>query len=99
MWWHHVEAFSDYNILVNYWWISSLAIAGAPRDALIHAILSVRDLPPRQREAWKKIFDYYVFSADEKTYEHIPESGRGCLLPLNEATAQVLLSEMMKRLG
>lgn len=99
MWWHHVEAFSAFNILVNYWWVGSLANAGAPRDALLHAILSVRDLPERQRAAWKKVFDYYVFSADESVHEHIPEAGRGCLGPLNEETALALRKEVIKRLS
>lgn len=99
MWWHHVEAFSAYNILINYWWISGKVHATGPRPALMHGMLAIRDLPERQRAAWKTLFDYYVFSADERTYEHIPESGRGCLAPLNEATAKVLLDEMMKRLS
>lgn len=98
LWWHHVEAFSSFNILVNYWWISSLANSGAPRDALMHAILSVRDLPKRQREAWKKIFDHYVFSADESVVEHIPEAGRGWLAPLDEASALSLREEIIRRL-
>jgi hypothetical protein len=99
MWWHHVEAFSAFNILVNYWWISSLGNSGAPRDALMHAILSVRDLPEHQRAHWKKVFDHYVFSADETVYEHIPEAGRGCLAPLDEAAAKTLRENVLKRLS
>lgn len=98
MWWHHVEAFSPYNILVNYWWITSKANGGSPRDALIHAMLAVRDLPERQRKAWKKIFDHYVFEADESLVDHIPEPGRGCLAPLDEKTALALREELIKRL-
>lgn len=99
MWWHHVESFATFNILVNYWWISSLANAGAPRDALMHAILSVRDLPPRQREAWKKVFDYYVFSADESAYEHLPEAARGWLGPFDEESAGALRDQIIKRMS
>lgn len=99
MWWHHVEAFSPYNILVNFWWIRSLANAGAPRDALLHALLAVRDLPERQRAAWKKVFDYYVFDADAKVFEHIPEAGRGWLNPLDEESALVLRQEIIRRLS
>ena len=98
MWWHHVEAFSPYNILVNYWWITSKANGGSPKDALMHAMLAVRDLPERQRDAWKKIFDHYVFEADESLVEHIPEPGRGCLAPLDEKTALALREELLKRL-
>lgn len=98
MWWHHVEAFSPFNILVNYWWTNLAAGMGAPTPVLLHGMLAIRDLPERQRKAWKKLFDYYVFSADETVYEHIPEQGRGCLAPLDEASAQVLREELMKRL-
>jgi len=99
MWWHHVEAFSAFNILVNYWWISSAVHMDSPRTALLHGILAMRDLPERQRAAWKKMFDYYVFEADEKVYEHIPEAGRGCLAPLDEASAASLRDEVVKRLS
>ena len=99
MWWHHVEAFSPFNILVNYWWVSSSVHMNSPRTALLHGMLAMRDLPERQRAAWKKMFDYYVFDADEKVYEHIPEAGRGCLAPLDEASAKALEEEVIKRLG
>lgn len=45
MWWHHVEALTDFNVLVNYWWSSVPAYMGSPMDALNHAILCIRDLP------------------------------------------------------
>jgi len=96
MWWHHVESFSAYNILVNYWWTST---PSSPSAALMHGILALRDLPERQRAAWKGLFDYYVFSADDSVFEHIPEAGRGCLAPLDESTSKTLRDEMMKRLG
>jgi hypothetical protein len=48
----------------------------------------VRDLPPRQREAWRTLFDHYVFDADESVYAHIPEPGRGCLAPLDDTAAR-----------
>ncbi len=101
MWWHHVESFSSYNILVNYWWTgeSTSVSLSSPSAALMHGILALRDLPERQRAAWKKLFDYYVFSADSSVYEHIPEAGRGCLAPLDESSAKTLRDEMMKRLG
>jgi len=101
MWWHHVESFSPYNILVNYWWTGegTSVTLSSPSAALMHGILALRDLPERQRAAWKKLFDYYVFSADSSVYEHIPEAGRGCLAPLDESSAKTLRDEMMKRLG
>ena len=79
--------------------LSSSIHMNSPRTALLHGMLAMRDLPERQRAAWKKMFDYYVFDADEKVYEHIPEAGRGCLAPLDEASAKALEEEVIKRLG
>jgi hypothetical protein len=99
MWWHHVESLDPFNLLVNYWWTTSLPEAGGPTPALMHAILALRDLPQRQRAAWRALFDHYVFNADESVYEHIPEPGRGCLAPLDDAAARRLRAELMNRLG
>jgi len=97
MWWHHVESLSDFNLLVNYWWCNTPPSMGSPMTALMHAILSVRDIPERQRTAWKHLFDHYVFAADESVYDHIPESGRGCLSPLDEHAARQLRAELLNR--
>jgi hypothetical protein len=99
MWWHHVESFESFNLMVNYWWCVSPPAMGAPTTALMHAILSLRDLPQRQRQAWRTLFDHYVFDADESVYEHIPEAGRGCLAPLTDASARILRAEILKRLN
>ena len=98
-WWHHVESLSSFNMLVNYWWCSTPAIMGAPMDALMHAILSIREIPKPQREIWKTLFDHYVFSADESVYAHIPESGRGCLAPMDYASASKLRADINSKLN
>lgn len=99
MWWHHVESLESFNLLVNYWWCDSLPAMGAPTAALMHAILALRDLPERQRSAWKGLFEHYVFDADESVYAHIPEAGRGCLAPLDESAARRLRAELINRLN
>lgn len=99
MWWHHVESLSPFNLLVNYWWCDSPPVMGSPTSALMHAILSLRDLSPRQRNAWRTLFEHYVFSADESVYAHIPEPGRGCLAPLDDAAARRLRAGLINRLN
>ena len=71
---------------------------GAPTTALLSAILAIRELPRRQREIWKHLFDRYVFSADESVCEHIPPAGRGCLAPLDEKSARKLRADLAARM-
>lgn len=99
MWWHHVEATAPFNVLVNYWWCTSPAAMGSPSDALLHAMLALRDLPERQREAWRGLFDHYVFDADEDVHAHIPDPGKGYLAALDEATARRLRADLRNRLN
>lgn len=97
MWWHHVEALSDFNILINYWWRQVPMHMGVPGDALNHALLSIKDLPPAQREAWKLIFDQYVFSPKE--HGHIPQHAKGVLDIIDENKARKLRAMLLNKLN
>jgi Cupin-like domain len=99
MWWHHVEALSGFNVLVNYWWRQSPEHMDTPMNALMMAMASVRDLPAEQRQAWQHHFDHYVFGADANTAGHIPPSARGSLLPLDPDAARVLRARLLKSLN
>jgi hypothetical protein len=59
LWWHQVESFGNLNILVNYWWRDVPSFMGNPMDALMHSILSIRDLPEHQKENWALCFQKY----------------------------------------
>lgn len=97
MWWHHVEGLSDFNILVNYWWRQVDNFVGAPADALLHGILSIRELPAEQRQYWQEIFDYYVFNPVEQS--HIPQHKMGILDPLNSDLSRTLRSMLINKLN
>lgn len=99
MWWHYVESLDSFNVLVNYWWRKSPAWMGPPVDVLMHALLTIRDLPEAQRRAWKGIFDKYVFNGDEEFVAHIPEHRRGVLSPLDERRARELRARLLNRLN
>ncbi len=79
MWWHHVESLDSLNILVNYWMSDYAQSHGNAIDAMYHAILAIRELPEKQRNAWKMMFDRYVFDFDEETIKHIPDHAKGVL--------------------
>jgi hypothetical protein len=91
LWWHHVQSLDKCNALVNYWWRESIGAAGKASSALnplLQAILDLRHLPPAQREAWRRIFDHYVFTPDEDVAAHIPQARRGVLGPISPQLAQ-----------
>jgi hypothetical protein len=99
LWWHHVEALDAFNVLVNYWWRQSPAWMDTPANVLMHALLSLRDLPRVQRDAWLEIFRHYVFEANETTTAHIPEASRGILSPIDDEAARELRAFLLNRLN
>ncbi|NJC32113.1 hypothetical protein GGR79_003666 [Xanthomonas arboricola] len=99
MWWHHVEALTPFNVLVNFWWRQSPAYMDSPMNALMLALLTLRDLPAEQRAIWRDVFDHYVFDADADTAAHMPESARGVLAPMDEARARSLRARLLQRLN
>src|SRR5690606_33141993 len=65
--------------LANYWWNDAQADLGSPFDALLHAILAIRDMPPNQRAAWKVMFEHYAFGENGDPVGHLPPEARGAL--------------------
>ncbi|MCA1197945.1 cupin-like domain-containing protein [Sphingomonas sp. R647] len=99
MWYHHVEGLEPFNILLNYWWRETSAWLGTPQDALNHALLAIRDLPPAQKAHWRDLFDYYVFDNDDAVAAHIPEGGRSILDPLTPETASRIRTYLLRQLS
>jgi hypothetical protein len=99
MWWHHVEALDAFNVMINYWWNVSPAFVDTPMTTLLHGILSLRDRPDQEKQAWRALFDYYVFGDPELPASHLPEHARGALAPLDETSARRLRAELLQRLN
>ena len=99
MWYHHVAALDEFNVLVNYWWRDTAPWLGDPEQALLHAMLAVRDLPEVAREKWKVLFDHYVFSGGAEAAAHLPDGKGGVLEPLNPETARRLRAYLLRSLS
>lgn len=99
LWWHHVEALSPFNTLINYWWSTSPKFIPSPMNALYHALWSLRDRPEREKRAWKNIFDYYVFGPSERAGEHLPEQARGALGPMDDSHARRIRAMLLSNLN
>ncbi len=79
-WWHHVESLTPLNGLVNYWWNDAPRL-GSPYGVLLHAALTLRDLPADQREVWRTMFEHLVFTDPEQALAHLTPQQRGLLGP------------------
>jgi len=99
MWWHHVEALDAFNVLINYWWTRTPAYLGAPVGALMQALLSLRELPPPQRTAWRRMLEHFVFDADSGAMAHVPEARRGVLGGVDESRARALRAMLLNQLN
>jgi hypothetical protein len=77
MWWHHVESRETFNVLVNYWWDDAPPWNGSPFEALLHALMSIRALPPERRAIWRTVFDHYIFQTGGDPVAHLTPAQRG----------------------
>lgn len=99
MWWHHVQGLERFNILVNFWWREAKSYMGPPGDVLLHALLNLRELPQAQREAWRALFEYYVFGPRERATDHVPAHRRGALGELDDETARRIRASLRNNLN
>ncbi|MFZ1366288.1 cupin-like domain-containing protein [Sphingorhabdus sp.] len=98
-WYHHVEALDPLNILINYWWNDALKDGGSPWDAMLHAIMAIRQLPAEQRRAWRANFDHYVFLENGDPGEHLPDFARGILKSSKPEDIDSMRSQLLKALS
>jgi hypothetical protein len=99
LWWHHVEALDAFNAMINYWWRPAPAFLDSPNNALLHALLSLRDRSEPEKRAWREIFDYYVFGPADEAGKHLPEVARGNLGAMNDSKARRLRAFLLDRLN
>jgi hypothetical protein len=79
LWWHQVESTAPFNGLVNYWWDGFSAGPDAPYTSLLLAMIAISERPPQERQAWKALFDHYVFRTDGHPLAHLPVERHGLL--------------------
>jgi len=98
IWWHHVRALDRFNVLVNYWW--AYDSSATPFVALVHALMSVRDLPREQKQAWRAWFDHLVFGDDaEGAASHLPDHAKGVMGPASRERTEKIRHYLLTSLG
>lgn len=79
LWWHGVASLDELGAMVNFWWRDGEPPLLTPLNALYHAAITMKDLPPNEREAWRALFDFYIFQDHGEPAAHLPEDARGIL--------------------
>lgn len=98
MWFHHVEGLAPVNLLINAWWRQTPAHVDSPLTTLQLALLTLRDLPEKERRIWQHHFQHFVFGADAHTWEHLPPAARGLLGPIDETLSRQARAQLLQQL-
>jgi len=98
LWVHHAESLDAFGLMMNFWWQSWPAQPMTPYLTMLHALLTVRDLPPAVREGWREIFDLYVFQSHGDPMAHVPEAARGAYGRMTPERAGALVLQLQQTL-
>lgn len=101
LWWHHVQARTSFNLLVNYWWggsVGSAAKAASPYSALLHALLALNGCSSTERQQWQALFNYFVFHEDADNFSHIPPQTPAVQREVNSKDQQAILTWLLQEL-
>lgn len=98
LWWHGVESLSDFNVLVNYWWSSGYG-PDDPFSTFLHGLLTIKNLPEREKEAWKTLFDYFIFQSEvDDPMGHLPEHLQGVLGKVTPQRYRLIKNHFMSKI-
>lgn len=79
LWWHAVASLDELGAMINFWWRDAEPPLLTPLNALYHAVITMKNLPPNELAAWRVMFDHYVFGDHGDPAGHLPERARGIL--------------------
>lgn len=79
LWWHAVASLDELGAMINFWWRDAEPPLLTPLNALYHAVITMKNLPPNELAAWRVMFDHYVFGDHGDPAGHLPEQARGIL--------------------
>jgi len=101
LWWHNVESLEKVNALMNYWWNGSSGPKSASPsaiDSLNIALLAMRDLSQKQKEAWRCMFDHYLFNQELDPSSYIPDHPQHLLGDLSTEDIRMIKDFFAKKL-
>jgi hypothetical protein len=98
LWVHHAESHDPFGLMMNFWWHEAPAYLQSPFTTMLHALLTVRDLPPAEREGWRALFDLYIFGTEGDPMAHIPPEARGLFGQMTPARARQIAAHLQRSL-
>lgn len=101
LWWHHVESLEKVNGLMNYWWNGSAVREPGqltPIDSLNMALLAMSKLTSVQRNAWRSLFDHYLFKQGVDPVSYIPEHCQYAVGAITPQAERILKDQIMEKL-
>jgi hypothetical protein len=98
LWWHQVESTAAFNALVNYWWDAFSSGPDAPYTSLLLSMITIAERPLPERQAWKALFDHYVFRSSGHPLAHLPAERHGVLGPLQPDNYRTIRARVMRLL-
>jgi hypothetical protein len=99
LWWHHVRSLDPVSMLVNFWWKPPARTYEYGSEALLLAMMSIKNLPPGHRDAWRALFDHYVFEEHGAPGMHLPAARRGVQGEIDREEAARLRVNIARRLA
>jgi hypothetical protein len=98
LWWHAVESLDEIGAMVNFWWRDGPDYMVTPLFTLLHAAYTMKDLPERERAAWRAMFDHYIFGDQGAPMVHLPEEARGVFGPTTQESVTRLRTMLARSL-
>lgn len=98
LWWHNVESLDPLNLAMNFWWFDAIEWEVEPFAALALGLLAITPLPPSRRDAWRMMFDHYVFRTGGDPVPYVPPQHRGMLGPMTPELAHKMKTLLIRSL-
>lgn len=98
LWIHHVEALDAFGVMMNFWWRDGPAHLITPFFTMLHSLLTLRGMPGNEREAWRVMFDHFVFERNGDPFAHLPEHARGIFGDMTPERLQMVRERLLRTL-